>query len=243
MIDVALQFLSDELNNFILARTGSNSVEVKMSKVVDEAGKYAFVEESISASIINIEEERIFKSQVPDYKYINGQHVVLEPNLKLNLYVLLAANFKLYDVALKYISLVLIFFQSHPYFTPEVYPGLDSHIEKLIVEMQSLSYEQLNQIWTFIGGKQLPSIVYKVRMVVLQDQTQVAIRAAAHDHQDRPEQPMTINFRILFTVSSACLLWRGLPGFRFCDPRGYGRLAEERQTAGQGARRQTLRIV
>ena len=176
MIDIALQFLNNELNTYMLMRTGSSSVEVKMSKVVDEAGKYAFPEETISASIINIEEDRTFKSQVPDYKYVNGQHVVLEPDLKLNLHVLLAANFKLYDVALKYISLVLTFFQSHPYFTPEVYPGLDSRIGKLIVEMQSLSYEQLNQIWTFIGGKQLPSIVYKVRMVALQDETQSAIQ-------------------------------------------------------------------
>jgi hypothetical protein len=176
MLNIALQFIKNELNNYFLARTGSNSVEVKISKIVDEAGKYAFTEETIGASIINIEEERIFKSQLPEYKYIDGQHVVLEPELKLNLYVLFAANFKLYDEALKYISLLLTYFQSHPFFTPEVYPGLDSRINKLIVEMQSLNYEQLNQIWTFIGGKQLPSIVYKVRLVVLQDETQTAIQ-------------------------------------------------------------------
>ena len=176
MINIALQFLKDEANTYFFTRTGSNSVEIKMTKIVDEAGKYAFSEETIGVSILNIEEERIFKSQLPDYKYVNGQHVVLEPELKLNLYVLFAANFKLYDEALKYISLLITFFQSHPYFTPDVYPGLDSRITKLIVEMQSLNYEQLNQIWTFIGGKQLPSIVYKVRLVVLQDENQVAIQ-------------------------------------------------------------------
>ena len=176
MLDVALRFLKDELNTYILTRTGSNTVEVKMSKVVDEAGKYVLDEETIGATIINIEEERTFKSHLPAYTNVNGQHVVLEPELKLNLYVLFAANFKLYDVALKYISLVLTYFQSHPAFTPEEFPALDPGIEKLIVELQSLNFEQLNQIWAFIGGKHLPSVIYKVRMVALQDQVQTAVQ-------------------------------------------------------------------
>jgi hypothetical protein len=36
-------------------------------------------------------------------------------------------------------------------------------------KLQSLSYEQLNQMWGFIGGKQLPSVIYKFRMVIVQD--------------------------------------------------------------------------
>lgn len=177
MLDVAVQFLKDELNTFLLARTGSNSAEVvNLSKVVDDAGKYAFAEGTIGAAIINIEEERIFKSQHPDYTYKNGQHVVLQPELKLNLHVLFAANFKLYDQALKYISYILMYFQTHSSFTSEEYPALNTRIGKLIVELQSLSYEQLNQVWAFIGGKQLPSVIYKVRMVVLQDKVQTAIQ-------------------------------------------------------------------
>ena len=140
-----------------------------MSKLVDDAGKYAF-ENSIAASIINIEEDRVFKSQTPDRIYTNGQHIVLEPELKLNLHVIFAANFdvKNYDQALKYISYVLTFFQSHSAFTSVEYPALDPSIEKLTIELQSLSYEQLNQVWAFIGAKQLPSVIYKVRMVSLQ---------------------------------------------------------------------------
>jgi len=176
MLDIALQFLTDEVNTYILTLTGLNSDVVKISKVVDEAGKYAIDNDMVGATIINIEEERTLKSHLPEYSNVNGQHVVLEPNLKLNLYVMFTANFKLYDVALKNLSFVLTYFQSHPYFTPETYPALDPGIEKLVVELQSLSYEQLNQIWTFIGGKQLPSVVYRVRMVVIQDKLQKAVQ-------------------------------------------------------------------
>ncbi|MBI5740881.1 MAG: DUF4255 domain-containing protein [Nitrospirae bacterium] len=175
MLVSALTFLKDELNAHIITRTGSNAAVVNMCKVVNETGKYAF-EGAIGASIINIEEERVFKARLPEYVNINGRHVLQEPELKLNLHVLFAANFKVYDVALKYISHVLTFFQAHPSFTSAEYPALDANIEKLSVELQSLSYEQLNQVWAFIGGKQLPSVIYKVRMVALQDEARTAVQ-------------------------------------------------------------------
>lgn len=174
MIDIALKFLVDELRTYIDAQPGVDPTQedqsVQMKRVVDDTGKYAF-EGFINASIINIEEERTFKSQVPDYNYMQDKHVVFEPELKLNLYVLFAANFTDYEKALKRLSFVLTFFQTHHLFLPEEYPALDRRIGKLSVELQSLTYEQLNQIWAFIGGKMLPSVIYKVRLVTLQDRT------------------------------------------------------------------------
>ena len=176
MLDVAIGFLKDELNTYLLSRTGSDTVKAALSKVVDEAGKYAFNIDSICCSIINIEEERILKSHLPDYTTVNGQHVVLEPELKLNLNVLFAANFTHYDQALKYISFILTCFQAHPVFTSDEYPALAPDIGKLTVELISLNYEQLNQVWAFIGAKQLPSVVYKVRMVTLQDASKTVVQ-------------------------------------------------------------------
>jgi hypothetical protein len=172
MLDIALKFLTSELNTYLSTQMTSNTNEfVEMSKLVGDDGKYIpALTGKIAASIINIEEDRIFKSQTPDHTYKNGQHVVLEPELKLNLHVIFAAhdNNDMYGEALKRISHVLTFFQSHPAFTSEEYPALDPSIEKLTMELQSLSYEQLNQVWAFIGAKQLPSVIYKVRMVSLQ---------------------------------------------------------------------------
>jgi hypothetical protein len=176
MIDIALQFLRAELNTFLLAGTGSGTVQVKLSNVVDDAGKYAFEQNLIGASVINIEEERALKAHLPQYLYLNGKHVISEPELKLNLYVLFAANFKVYEEGLKYLSFILTYFQSHPSFTQDEFPGLDVRIERLTLELQSPTFEQWNQIWGANGGKQLPSIIYKVRMVVLQPDAPSAIR-------------------------------------------------------------------
>jgi len=175
MLDIALQFLISELNTYALARTGSDTPLVKASAVVDDAGKYSIDKETIAATIVNIEEERVVKSHLPDHVYVQGRQVMREPVLRLNLYLLFSANFTIYAEALKHISLVLTFFQSHPAFSPDSSPGLDARIEKLIVELQSLSFEQLNQIWAFVGAKQLPSIVYRVRMVAIQDEAQTGV--------------------------------------------------------------------
>jgi hypothetical protein len=176
MLDIALQFLSDELNLYLRMRTGAATDKAKLSKVVDEAGKYGFDLETIGVSIVNIEEERTVKSHLPEYAYVNGQHVVKEPELKLNLNVLFAANFTVYKEALKHISYTLTYFQTHPAFTPDGFPGLDPRIEKLTLELQSFTFEQLNQIWAFIGGKQLPSVIYKVRMVILEPDTPTSVQ-------------------------------------------------------------------
>ena len=177
MIDSVLTFLRDELAAYILSRTNSSAVEVKLTKLVTEAGKYAFGDEIIALSLINLEEDRTFKSQVPEYSYVNGQHVKLEPELKFNLHLMVAANFNDYIQAWKAISLVLAFFQAHSTFSSSEYAALDPGIDKLNIELESLNYEQLNQLWAFIGGKQLPSIVYRIRLVVIQDEAPSAIQA------------------------------------------------------------------
>lgn len=177
MLDVALKFLVRELNSYLLLRTGSSFGEANVCRLVDDAGKWAVTEDQIGATLVNLEEERVVRSQLPETTYVDGRNVILQPGLKLNLHVLFAAYFKRYDEALRYLSYVLTYFQSHPVFTPDQYPGLDSRIEKLAPELQSLTYEQLNQVWAFIGGKQLPSALYKVRMIALQDAGQTAIQA------------------------------------------------------------------
>jgi hypothetical protein len=169
MLDVALNFFADELNTYVAARAGTAVGKVKPSAIVDDQGKYSIDEDSIGAALINVEEVTTVKSQRRQYDYVDGQHVVVEPDIKLNLYVLFAAHYKVYTEALKFISHVVTFFQSHASFRQQEFPTLDPRIEKMTAELQSVNYEQLNQIWAYIGGKQLPSVIYKIRMIVLQD--------------------------------------------------------------------------
>jgi len=178
LLDVAFRFLRDQVNSYLLTRMGTSTIQVSLSNVVDDAGRYSIPDDSLGLSLISIEEERVLKSQVPEHTQADGKHVFLPPMLRLNFFILFAAHFKVYETALSALSQVLTFFQANPTFTTAEKPDLDPRIARLNVELQSLSFEQLNQIWAFIGGKQLPSVAYKVRLLPIQDGAQIGVQPA-----------------------------------------------------------------
>ena len=111
MIDTAVKFLSDEVNTYLKkrARNSANFGAVIPGHIVDDTGKWVIAADNIGLTLINIEEERILQTQLPDRLYVNGSYIDVPPELKLN------------------------------------------------------------QIWAYMGSKYLPSVAYRVRMVVLQD--------------------------------------------------------------------------
>jgi hypothetical protein len=180
MIDVALKFLVAELNGFLFARTGAVGV-ADLSRVVDDTGKIAIQTASLGVALINIDEERVLKSQLPTTVLIDGKQVLLQPELKLNLTIIIAANFGKYEDALRQLSWVLTFFQAHPGFTRDRFPTLDPRIERFTTELYSLTFDQLNQLWSCNGGRQLPSVVYRLRLVAVQDIEPASIQPPVTD--------------------------------------------------------------
>ncbi len=170
MIDLALKFLAGELDTYLSLRTAMGAGQVKTCAVVDDMGKWVVPENTIGTTLVNLEEERGLKEQMPDSQYVNGRLVIRPPELRINLHVMFCARFKTYEDALQRLSMVLTFFQAHAVFQSQQFPALDPRVERLSVELLSMGYEQLNQLWAYLGGKYLPSVLYRVRMVVLQDE-------------------------------------------------------------------------
>lgn len=86
-----------------------------------------------------------------------------------HLFILITANFNDYNTGLEFISGAIRFFQSKNVFTRQNTPDLDPAIEKLIAELYTLSFEQQNYLWSSLGAKYIPSVMYKVRMIVIQE--------------------------------------------------------------------------
>jgi hypothetical protein len=181
MLDIAVTFLADELNSYLRKRGVFTQAEdlVVPTPLVNDKGEWLVAEGKIGMTLINIEEERILREQVPDQVYLNGSHIVIQPALKLNLTLMFSARMSTaagsYRNSLNFLSHVLTFFQSHPSFTADNSPGLDARIVKLNADLLSYTPEQLNQTWAYLGSKYLPSAIYRVRMVTLQDSEPKAI--------------------------------------------------------------------
>jgi hypothetical protein len=172
MIDEVLQFLSGELNKFLLEHCPiENSNESHVDFVELNPPELSFTSGAVNALLINIEEEQYLKPANP---YIqtgeDGRSYQVSPPNRLNLYLLFAANFSEYSEAMKQISHVIQFFQRNPVFTALRFPAMPNDLEKLILELNTLEYNRLNEIWGMLKSAYLPSVVYKVKMVTYQEE-------------------------------------------------------------------------
>lgn len=121
---------------------------------------------NIIISLINIEENRISRDPQA-YIRVGDEMIKKNPAVHLNLSLLFTSTRPGYTQALLDIQQVIAFFQHKSLFDHLNTALLHEGIEKLILEMTSLNLEQLQQLWSMLGGKYHPSIVYKVRMVTI----------------------------------------------------------------------------
>ena len=169
VIDTALTFLAAEVNAHLLKRSGSELGAVGIGPVADDRGLWTVPQDTVRLTLFQIDEERTTREQLPERTLLGGREVTLPPPLKLNLVLLFAGRFQQYDQALRTLSLILTFFQARPLFTPASSPALPEGVERLAMDLLSYGPEQLNQMWACLGAKHLPSVIYRLRMVVLQD--------------------------------------------------------------------------
>ena len=155
MIDSALSFLSSELNEYLKNRSNDQeSTRIVLSNVAisGESGtSVGFPDNHLGMSLINIEEERVFKDQRTAFKNADGITEHMNPELKLNLYILISANYQDsiasgtsvdYEEGLKQLSYVISYFQAKNVFTKDNTPGLaNTTISKLVVELYSYNFE------------------------------------------------------------------------------------------------------
>jgi hypothetical protein len=173
MINKVLTTLQREIQDYLKRsfQTGTEDIIV-LSSIVSSKGDIAIPEDKLGLSLVHIEEERVFRAQTAFTVAPDRTISHMNPEIKLNLYVLVSANCltrNTYGSGLKYLSAVIEFFQGKNVFDARNTPLLDPLIEKLIVELQSLDFEQQNHLWATLGAKYLPSVLYKVRMVVIQE--------------------------------------------------------------------------
>lgn len=178
MIDQILDFLRVQVNNYLRVKldpappSGEAIVLYNVAYLDDGSmgsGNNGTPPTNAFLTLVNVEENRILKSH--EHTVRNGTGLSYKhPEIYLNLYLLFSANLS-YTESLKRLSLIIRFFQHQPLFTPVTHPELAGlHVEKLQVELYSMSFEQLNHLWSILGGKYLPSVMYKVRQVTIDEE-------------------------------------------------------------------------
>lgn len=177
LIDHAFQHVVAELNAYLNLRSSALSTErVVMGNLLDQSGSVnANVIDRVVLSLVNVEEERIFRSVDTMQRQADGRYQMVRPEVRVNLYALFIANLDDYSEALKALSNIISFFQHRPYFEYASIPALATQEGRLIAELHSPTFEQINHLWGALGVKYLPSVMYKMRVMGIRDEQVEAV--------------------------------------------------------------------
>ena len=170
MINTSLEFIRNQIRSFFSGDLEDTVTNVELGNIAFfETNQAGTIDDRIVISLINIEEESTLKNGKAYQRQPNGgiRHVRLPINL--NLYVLFSCNYgggqEQYSDSLKRLGNIILFFQSQNSF--EVPDETGSF--KLNFELYTMTFEQVNHIWGSLGGRQLPSVMYKARLVKVED--------------------------------------------------------------------------
>lgn len=134
-----------------------------------DATMTAAISNRIVLTLVKTEEEYALKNQ-PNHRRnpISGNLEYVNPPVYLNLHVLMTANVSDYEIALSFLSRVISYFQHQSVFNetnstapPGGFPMTAFHFN---LSMVSPSLEQLNHLWGVLGGKIMPSALYKIQL-------------------------------------------------------------------------------
>jgi hypothetical protein len=169
----AVDFLTSGLNQYLRIKFDSPvadfAVAGNVSALQDATGAgAASLNDRIIVSLINVEEDRISKNPENMVRMQTGM-IFKNPKVFLNLYILFAAHRHTYRESLISLSFVVQFFQYHNVFNRNNSPGMFAQIEKMIPDLVTLNFEQMNQVWSILGGKYIPSVLYKIRLVSIDE--------------------------------------------------------------------------
>ena len=182
MIDTAITLLQKELENYLSFRDASATVVTDNIGMLETANGDK-LSNNIVITVVNVEEESSLKNQSPYKCYPpSGIAVYENPPIYLNLYVLFTSNYwgDKYIYALQRISYVVEFLQgknAFSYGTAAYSSPSDGAFTddpnlagmKFTMELYTLTFEQLNHLWGSLGGRQIPFVMYKLRLVALTD--------------------------------------------------------------------------
>ena len=179
MIVEAMTLLLRQLNDYIAQVDGSagaptqavwgNIAQLDRTEVATELDNHLVL------SLVNLEEERALKNGRIATTLSSGDVGYTNRPFHLNLFLLFTANYRNYGTALRRLTQVLTFFQGKQKFTFDNSPGPNLPQGGIVdfslaVDLLSLSFEEVNHLWGFLGTRQSPSAVFRGRLVVVSDQ-------------------------------------------------------------------------
>jgi hypothetical protein len=179
MLVSALSLFLSQLNQYIHQADGSPAGTPSVAvwgniAQLDNTETATALDNHLVLTLVNVEEEKTLKNSSTVSRDANGNVGYHNPPLHLNLFLLFTSNYRNYETALKRLSQTMAFFQGKQTFTLGNSPGTGQNATpfadlSLTMDLLSLSFEEVNHLWGSLGGKQMPFVAYRGRLITLRD--------------------------------------------------------------------------
>lgn len=164
MIASVLQYIRLQLEDYLKRETETDDSLVKIAGLGAHGSTSPVPDNGLTISVVNIEnDKRIAHHATPvrDRPYLSVAPFYLDISFLLSSSV----NADEYLQGLHLLSVAMNFFQNNPLFTT----GLPAGLEKLPVELVSIDMDRMNGLWLASGRAYRPSVMYKLRMLRMND--------------------------------------------------------------------------
>jgi Pvc16 N-terminal domain len=175
MLFEVIQIIVEQVNSYLDQCGLDKSVTPENIAILESQDENAhLLKNKVALSLLNLQEEATLKN-FPNHSYENSKVVYKNSVINLNLYILFSANRDTYLKSLNDISKIIEFFQGKKLFTQAntVYNRNNTAMNNIenfrfSVELYTPTFEEMNFIWGTLGGRQLPSALYKISMIQIE---------------------------------------------------------------------------
>ena len=169
MITKALQFTLSSLDQFLKTRMGLDESKVVLNNLIEGNGSIPQINQNkIVISLINIEKETTKPFYNRTQRLENGNYSEVRPSERYNLDILISSNFDNYSEALKFLNAIILFFQINSTLDSNSSTNIPLGLSKLEFEIEKITYRDMQSLWTAMGAKYQPSVIYKMRLITIQ---------------------------------------------------------------------------
>jgi len=170
MIYQSMNFLAEQVNAYLQTLDENAALPEKfvvLRNVAQLTEQEIQALDNVLITLVNLSEETTLKN-TPNYVQEGGQTVYRNAPVYLNLHLLFSSCVaKSYEKSLTYLSQIVAFFQGKNTFTNQNSPTLNEDLNpfKFTLDLFSPTFEQANYLWSTLGGKQFPHVLYRMRLV------------------------------------------------------------------------------
>ena len=152
------------IKNYLKQKFGQQKHSLGWEVELGPIEKEGQAEKALFITLVRTEEETSVKQPTAQLRMNDEgkKRFYANPDVCVNLYILIS-SYADYGLALQQINDTI-------YYLNSIYPddvSISEEMRKLSIELQSPSAEQWNSMWQTLGGKVVPSILYKVRMITI----------------------------------------------------------------------------